>query len=92
VSQSDRTSFEDYRQCVLQIARTTKSQANPNSVLTLAEGDCRDARLAAGLEMTADDLEKADDLAAPSNSDVRMARLTDELVEEVRLLWQGDKK
>lgn len=80
VAKADRVAFEDYRQCVLQVARATTSTAKPRALVEKAESDCHDARLAAELEITADDLEAAGDLIAPSNSDARMAVLTDELV------------
>ncbi len=87
VLETDRIAFADYRQCVLSQARDARGR---KEVLGHADkGPCKNLRLAAALEMSADDLEKmaaASDAGNPepvhASVDARLAIMDRELADE----------
>ncbi len=62
VLESDRVAFEEYRQCVLAKVREATSENARASIHPHSKnGPCQNLRVAAALEMSADDMEKTAD-------------------------------
>jgi len=87
---SDRKAYAEYRQCVFSKARDAGSARERKAVLKHADkGPCKNLRLAAALEMSADDMEKtanAIDADAPepihASVESRLAIMDRELADE----------
>jgi hypothetical protein len=90
VLESDRKAYAEYRQCILSKARDAGSARELTTILKHADkGPCKNLRLAAALEMSADDLEKmatAIDAGNPepiyASVDDRLATMDHELADE----------
>ncbi|MEG3090539.1 hypothetical protein [Sphingomonas sp. PB1R3] len=58
LSNADEASFKDYRICVLQKVSTSELVERDSQIIEAAKKECEDDRLAAAMEMAADDLER----------------------------------